>query len=92
MQIISAEVICIVQFMAILMAANVSDNAIDYTMVTLIALFLIIWLIFYLFNVVWKDDDDLAESHVSIQVFVVIIIIHWIFILLCREGKFGGVS
>ena len=54
--------------MAILMAADaVSDNAIDYTMVTLIALFLIIWIIFYLFNVVWKDDDDdLTESHVSI--------------------------
>ena len=62
--------------MAILMAADVSDNAMDYTMVTLIALFLIIWLIFYLFNVIWKDDDDdLTESHVSIQVFV----IYWIY-------------
>ena len=60
--------ICIVQFMAILMAADISDNAMDYTMVTLIALFLVIWLIFYLFNVIWKDDDDdLTESHVSIS-------------------------
>ena len=54
--------------MAILMAADISDNAMDYTMVTLIALFLVIWLIFYLFNVIWKDDDDdLTESHVSIS-------------------------
>ena len=54
--------------MAILMAADVSDNAIDYTMVTLIALFLFIWLIFYLFNIIWKDDDDLIESHVSMTI------------------------
>lgn len=66
-QIISAEVICVVQFMAVLMAGDVSDKAMDYTMVTLIAMFLIIWLIFYLFNVTWRDDDDdLIESHVSV--------------------------
>ena len=73
--------------MAILMAADVSDNAIDYTMVTLIALFLIIWLIFYLFNVIWKDDDDdLTESHVSIQAFL----IYWIYP--APEGKSGGLN
>ena len=64
-QIISTEVVCIVQIMAVLMAFDISDNAMDYTIVTLIALFLFIWLIFYLFNVTWKDDDDdLIESHV----------------------------
>lgn len=64
-QIISAEVICIVQLMAILMAVDISDEAMDYTLVTLIGLFLFIWIIFYLFNVTWRDDDDdLIESHV----------------------------
>lgn len=54
--------------MALLMAADVSDKAMDYTMVTLIAMFLIIWVVFYLFNVLWRDDDDddLIESHVSV--------------------------
>lgn len=67
-QIISTEVICIVQLMAILLAAGVSDKAMDYTMVMLIAMFLFIWLIFYLFNVLWRDDDDdqLLQSQVSI--------------------------
>ena len=67
-QIISAGVICIVQIMAVLMAFDISDNVMDYTIVTLIALFLFIWLIFYLFNVAWKDDDDdLIESHVRLR-------------------------
>lgn len=54
--------------MAILLAADVSDKAMDYTMVMLIAMFLFIWLIFYLFNVLWRDDDDdqLLQSQVSI--------------------------
>ena len=67
LQIISAEVICIVQFMAVLLAVDVSNKAMDYTMVTLIGLFLFIWLIFYLFNIMWRDDNDydLIESHVS---------------------------
>lgn len=51
--------------MAILMAADVSNTAMDYTMVTVITVFLLIWLIFYLFNVTWRDnDDDLIESQV----------------------------
>ena len=53
--------------MAVLLAVDVSDKAMDYTMVTLIGLFLFVWLIFYLFNVIWRDDDDyeLVESQVS---------------------------
>ena len=51
--------------MAVLMAADVYNKAMDYTMVTLIAVFLMLWLVFYLFNVTWRDDDDeFIESHV----------------------------
>ena len=59
--------------MAILLAAEVSDKAMDYTMVTLIAMFLFIWMIFYLFNVLWKDDDDdqLLESQVSMLYYII---------------------
>ena len=59
--------------MAILLAEDVSNEAMDYTMVTLIAMFLFIWLIFYLFNVLWKDDDDdrLLESQVSIHYYII---------------------
>ena len=75
-QIISTEVICIVQLMAILLAADVSDKAMDYTMVMLIAMFLFIWLIFYLFNVLWRDDDDdqLLQSQVKVSITSLIMI------------------
>jgi len=58
-------VICVVQFMAILIGAEATKSeAIDYTMMVLIILFLMIWVILFLFNVLWRSDsdDEIMES------------------------------
>ena len=76
---ISAEVILIVQFMAILLGSGAASSpAIDYTMLVVIMLFFMIWVILFLFNILWRvnSDDEIEESPVTVTSGHVAVIVH----------------